>query len=94
MARHTAFRLSETRQDGQFVIECETNIPDCWNTVATCSYKPFAQLFAAAPDLLEKCRAALSLLEGQGGIKDGPIWTMRKQLRQAIAKAEGSRDAH
>lgn len=57
-----------------------------------------ARLIAAAPDLLEACKAAQDALtevydfiEGKGELSFGPSG-VRLQLEQAIAKAEGAGD--
>jgi hypothetical protein len=50
-------------------------------------YKDIAQLFAAAPELLEACKEALEFME------DIANYGRLEKLRQAIAKAEGRKEA-
>ena len=45
-----------------------------------------ARLIAAAPDLLEACKAALEVIEGDA---DEFVVAVRHSLKTAIAKAEG-----
>jgi hypothetical protein len=91
------FRLSEERQeDGRFVIEVEqSKLPGLWAPFATCSYKPFAQLMAAAPDLEQAGCITVRTLEDCLRHHELPescreaLGACVSDLRAAIKKAEG-----
>lgn len=69
----------------RWIVECNTNIPDHKNQVATVGYKPYARLITAAPELLEACKLALQEFDEMG--YEPPKYKI-ELLRQAIAKAE------
>lgn len=76
----------------RFVIHAPAeNIPDIMIEVGTCGYKPHAQLFAAAPRLLEALEGLLSDIEEYQRINnlggENNHWQVR--ARAAIAAAKG-----
>lgn len=100
MDQHTRapkkWTLSKTRINGQFVVETETNVPGCQNTIVTCGFKPYAELIAAAPDLLEACKYLLALVDdmsrfvGQMALHDYALFNEAPiRAVEAINKAEG-----
>jgi hypothetical protein len=84
-AKHTPgpFWLSTKRRAGKFVILCNTAIPAVYGEVAVVAYKPDAQLFAAAPDLLAALQWAQQFIPAEKG-------SCRETVRLAIAKATGA----
>lgn len=75
------WQISETRKRGELEYDIEIKKPI--TLVATTWTEANACLIAAAPELLEACKAALFELSGINNGKEC------KQLGQAIAKAEG-----
>ena len=86
--------------DDRFVVQCKTNIPSIPGVVARCGYRFNAKLIAAAPDLLEACKAVKELnsiywlnhnmaakLKGHEKI-GGLINKATTLLEEVIAKAE------
>lgn len=78
-----------------------TDTPPCWSPVSRMKYimggdeqlLANAALIAAAPELLEACRAANRRFSNQNGRVDEEVWADNypavKALRDAIAKATG-----
>jgi hypothetical protein len=79
-----------TTHNGKWLADCGPRLVD---NLSRSEVEANAQLFAAAPDLLAACEAALEWVKDYTKahpMELGPQWTLYEQLEIAIKKAQGS----
>lgn len=79
-------------QDGQPVAELASVRRDPDGSLAILPDLANARLFAAAPELYDACRSALQLFEA-AGVEAASIRKQVRQLKEALARADGSEDS-
>jgi hypothetical protein len=72
-------------------VRCVLELPEDFPPVPVCAREAAPDLLAAAPDLLAACEAAAQLLlNDPNRVRDGWMTDIIRQLRKAIAKANGA----